>query len=237
LAANGTGAGSTKIARASLVDTVADHLRRDLVTGGIPPGEPIRVAPLEERFGVSHIPIREALRQLEAEGLVVSMPQRGAVAASVSLEEIGEIWDLRRLLEGQVVNRAARAATDADREAVREAVEAMRVEAEADINSLTFRESHTAFHRALVAPGSTRWIQDVLDRLWQGSERYIGLFTSFFPLVYDEFMKGHYELVEVFGEGDGDAMEKLLIEHIGHTEVDVREGYARATEAEPSSVS
>lgn len=207
------------------------------MTGAIPPGEAIRVAPLEERFEVSHIPIREALRQLEAEGLVVSMPQRGAVAASVSLDEIGEIWDLRRLLEGQVVNRATKAATDADRDVVRGAVEAMRVEAEADIGSLPFRESHTAFHRALVAPGSTRWIQDVLDRLWQGSERYIGLFTSFFQLDCDKFMREHYELVETFCRGDGDTMENLLLEHIGQTEVDVRNGYTRATEADPSSVS
>ena len=54
---------------------------------------------LEQCFGVSHIPIREAIRRLEAEGLVVNVPKRGAVAAGVSLEEFDDIYDLRRIIE------------------------------------------------------------------------------------------------------------------------------------------
>ena len=57
---------------------------------------------------MSHIPIREAIRRLEAEGLVVNVPKRGAVAAGVSLNELDDIYDLRRIIEPPVVERVGR---------------------------------------------------------------------------------------------------------------------------------
>ena len=71
-----------------MVDNVTERLRSALLAGEIAPGEPIRVAQLEKSFGVSHIPIREAVRRLEAEGLIVAEPQRAAVAAGVDLDDL-----------------------------------------------------------------------------------------------------------------------------------------------------
>lgn len=96
-----------RIRRSSLGDEIADRLRRQIMTGIIMPGQRIYSRDLQHDFGVSHIPIREALRSLEAEGLVHSTPSRGIVAANVGLEEPSEIWDLRRIVEGQVARRAA----------------------------------------------------------------------------------------------------------------------------------
>ena len=73
------------IRRTSIVDTVTERLRREILSGEIAPGGRIRVGELEKRFGVSHIPIREALRRLEAEGLVVTSPQRATLAAGIAL--------------------------------------------------------------------------------------------------------------------------------------------------------
>ena len=100
------------IQRVSLVDYAVERLRRDLLTGEIEPGERIRVTKLEKRFGVSHIPIREALQRLEAEGFVKTKPQHGTVAAGVDLEDLHGLYDVRRLIEGQVVHRAVLAASD-----------------------------------------------------------------------------------------------------------------------------
>src|SRR5919202_230298 len=94
------------IQRVSLVDGVTARLRSALLTGDIRPGERIRVTALEKRFGVSHIPIREALRRLETEGLVVTLPQRTAVAAGVDLDDLDGLYDLRRMIEGEVAERA-----------------------------------------------------------------------------------------------------------------------------------
>src|SRR5438477_9279569 len=94
------------IQRVSVVDDVTVRLRRALLAGEIRPGEPIKVAELEKAFGVSHIPIREAVRRLESEGLVVARPQRAAVAAGVDLHDLRGLYDLRRIVECDVIHRA-----------------------------------------------------------------------------------------------------------------------------------
>ena len=83
----------------SIQDVIEAELRERILVGDIEPGGRINVRQLEQHFGVSHIPIREAIHRLEAEGLVVNVPRRGAIAAGVSLKELDEIYDLRRILE------------------------------------------------------------------------------------------------------------------------------------------
>src|SRR3954469_14688048 len=99
------------IQRVSVVDDVTVRLRRALLAGEIKPGERIRVAELEKTFGVSHIPIREAFRRLEAEGMIIALPQRAAVAAGVDLEDLGGLYDLRRVIECEVIRRSVASMT------------------------------------------------------------------------------------------------------------------------------
>src|SRR5690242_17306398 len=101
--------GGEVIKRVSVVDDVTVRLRRALLAGEIRPGERINVAELEKSFGVSHIPIREAVRRLETEGLIVALPQRAAVAADVDLRDLGGLYDLRRIVECEVIERSVEA--------------------------------------------------------------------------------------------------------------------------------
>jgi DNA-binding GntR family transcriptional regulator len=75
----------------TMVDGITGRLRRAIITGTIRPGERIRVAELERKFGVSHIPIREALRRLQSEGFVEISPRRTTIAAGVDLEPIPKV--------------------------------------------------------------------------------------------------------------------------------------------------
>ena len=95
------------IRRVSVVDNVTARLRGALLAGEIRPGERIKVAELEKSFGVSHIPIREAVRRLEVEGLIVALPQRAAVAAGVDLDDLAGLYDLRRIVECDVILRSS----------------------------------------------------------------------------------------------------------------------------------
>ena len=112
------------IQRVSVVDTVTERLRHDLLAGEIKPGERIKFAELEKRFGVSHIPIREAVRSLEAEGLIITTPQKAAVAASVDLYDLSGLYDLRRIIECDVIHRSVDSMTAEQVDAVRAALEA-----------------------------------------------------------------------------------------------------------------
>src|SRR5215210_7203242 len=141
-------AGSETIQRVSVVDNVTVLLRRALLAGEIKPGERIRVAELEKSFGVSHIPIREAVRRLETEGLIVALPQRAAVAAGVDLDDLGGLYDLRRIVECDVILRSVDAMTDEQVESVRVALAALETVVQ-DHDSPDFWQLHRDFHWAL----------------------------------------------------------------------------------------
>lgn len=209
------------ITRVTLVDNVAERLRGDLVSGAIEPGERILVSALEKRFGVSHIPIREALRRLEAEGFVKTMPQRGTVAAEVDLDDLQGLYDLRRLLEGPVVRRAIEVATPADVAAMRAALAALEKVA-ADPRSPLFFKRHRDFHWSLLEPGANDWVRRVLDQVWLAAERYVRIFVS---ATVARAMREHRGLVAAAESGDAALTEQLLIAHLDGTERTVREAF------------
>jgi len=103
----------------TMVDGITERLRQAIITGTIRPGERIRVADLERKFGVSHIPIREALRRLQSEGFVEISPRRTTIAAGVDLNDLANIYDLRRIIELEIGRRSVSRMTKKDVEAVR----------------------------------------------------------------------------------------------------------------------
>lgn len=209
------------IQRVSMVDNVTERLRRALLAGDIKPGEPIRVAQLEKSFGVSHIPIREAVRRLEAEGLIIAEPQRAAVAAGVDLEDLGGLYDIRRIIECEVIRRSVARMNEEQVERVREALLALEAVAQ-DHDSPEFWDLHRDFHRALLEPGSTDWIRRVLDQVWLASQRYVRLFVS---ATFDDAMRDHRELLAACEARDDEHAERILRLHLDRTELVVRQAF------------
>lgn len=209
------------IQRVSVVDTVTDRLRRALLAGDIRPGERIKVAELERSFGVSHIPIREAVRRLEAEGLIVAVPQRAAVAAGVDVDDLSGVYDLRRIVECTVIERAVECMTDEQVDRIRVALEELESVA-ADHDAPLFWELHSDFHRALLEPGSTAWTKRILDQLWLASQRYVRLFVS---KTVDDAMRDHRELLSCCERRDSAGAAALLRLHLDRTELAVRQAF------------
>ena len=216
------------IQRVSMVDNVTERLRRDLLAGEIKPGERIKIAELEKRFGVSHIPIREAVRRLETEGLIVAMPQRAAVAASVDLDDLSGLYDLRRIIECEVIRRSAEAMTPEQVNAVRSALETLEAVAN-DHDSPRFWDLHRDFHWALLEPGATAWIERVLDQIWLASQRYVRLFVS---ETVDDAMRDHRALLDCCEQRDGAGAAELLRRHLDRTELAVRKAFVPTDESE-----
>ena len=222
-------AASDPILRVTLVDEIAERLRYRLMVGAIKPGTRILARELEREYRVSHIPIREALRRLEAQGVVTCGPHGQTIAARVGADELTEIWDARRLLETQVGRRAAGAFNPEQTAEVEAALAALRRETR-DARSQAFLEAHRRFHWAILAPGGGEWLQRLLNQLWQGSDRYIQLFTRSGPFRRDYFMEQHTELSNASRTNDADALEVAVLKHITETEREVQAGYMRAWE-------
>ncbi|MFN8131073.1 MAG: GntR family transcriptional regulator [Solirubrobacteraceae bacterium] len=110
-----TGTQSTpgaELAGRALVDHIAQQIQMQIMTGELAPGERLRQEALAEEFGVSRTPVREALRQLQASGLLEVEPRRGAVVRGPSVRDIREAYFLRAELEGIAAELAAEAITD-----------------------------------------------------------------------------------------------------------------------------
>ena len=107
-------ASDSAIPRTSLTMAVAERLRDQIIRGEIPEGAQLRQDAIASQYRVSRIPVREALRQLDAEGLIEIVHNRGAIVPALSPEDIGEIFSIRALLEPEVLKLSIPRLTEQD---------------------------------------------------------------------------------------------------------------------------
>lgn len=105
---------------------VHNRIRDDVASGYFRPGERLKERQLAELYGVSRVPVREALRQLEKEGFVDTLPRRGVVVRTLTPEDLQDLYDVREALESQVMRLAARRATPADKECLQDLISRAR---------------------------------------------------------------------------------------------------------------
>src|SRR5262245_51468506 len=118
----------------SVTDRIADSLRKRIVSGDLAPGAPVRQDHVASEFGASHVPVREAFRRLEAQGLLISMPRRGVRVAALDRSVVLEVTAMRAALEALALRKAGPNLTSDDVDAARRALEAG--EASSDVTAL-----------------------------------------------------------------------------------------------------
>jgi DNA-binding GntR family transcriptional regulator len=133
--------------------------------------EPLRQDALADELGVSRIPVREALRQLEAEGLVTFSPHRGAVVSSLSLEEIDELFQLRADIECELLRRAVPVMTTEQLDRANDVLDEFEDALQAG-EATRWGPLNWHFHAALYAPANRNFTMGVLQKLHQHSDRY-----------------------------------------------------------------
>ena len=159
------------VTRHTVAGATVDGIRERILDRTYPEGEQLRQDVLAADLGVSRIPVREALRQLEAEGLVTFSPHRGAVVSSLSIAEIEELFALRAKLESEILRRAVPLLTDQDFERAEEildeydaAFRARDVAAWGDLN--------WQFHSTLFSAAHRPVTLGVVERLHLHTNRY-----------------------------------------------------------------
>lgn len=192
---------------------VHEELRGDILGGRCRPGARLREEEVAERFGLSRTPVREALRRLEADGLVVVTPRRGAEVVRWRDDDIAELVELRALLEGHAARRAA-VVGGVDLVALRELCERMEAHAEArderaadEITRLNM-ELHRAVHRA-----AGRLLPDLLARLIDVPV-VRRTFHTYSAAELRRSCGQHRELLEALAAGDGDWAAAVMQSHI-----------------------
>lgn len=196
----------------SLVDAITERLRADILSGRIRPGERLRSRQLEEQLEVSHIPIREALRRLEGEGLVQNIPQRGAVVTLISLEELPDLYVLRKFVESHAAQRALPLLPERAAEAtgLLEQLAAMPEE----WMSPKYAELHTRFHWLTIEQGATPTMAHVIRHLRQTTERHLAQFRGALPFA----AKDHRRILAAAKGGNGEELANAIVAHLEHSE-------------------
>jgi DNA-binding GntR family transcriptional regulator len=190
-------------------DVIAAELREEILRGEIPPGAALRQEALAARFSVSRIPVREALRALERDGLVEVHPNRGAFVIRLTAAAIVENTELRMLIEGDLVERSVRSMSDADIEAVAAAAAA----AAAAARTPKWSEADRQFHQTLYLPAGRPQQLALVLALRRAVERYWAIYRRL-PARTDEWMEDHRALADACRARDPLAAKRVLVDHV-----------------------
>ncbi|MQA82080.1 MAG: FCD domain-containing protein [Streptosporangiales bacterium] len=191
----------------TLKEVVAGRLRHAIFSGGLKPNQRIDQDLMAMEFGVSKLPVREALISLENEGLVISVPRRGCFVAPLTREDVYDHYVLIGLVEGRAASRAATRMTDEDLALLRDLLDqfnrATDPEEQGRLNFL--------FHRHINRTGASRRLRSVLRQL-----------TSTMPAKFYEFARDwenkarreHETIFAALSSRSADASEKAMVAHI-----------------------
>ncbi len=201
-----------RLKRRSIPAEVADSLRQRILGGELQEGMQLRQDSLAREYGVSRIPVREALRRLEAEGLVTIEPHKGATVSGLGLDEIAQLYALRACLEGELAERAVRRLRPTHLDAMTAALDAYATalgqEQIGEWGTLNWR-----FHLALLeAAERPLWLEE-LRGINDRTERYVRLQLALTGAL-DKARDDHEGILEHARAGDAQATGRLMRQHI-----------------------
>lgn len=193
---------------------IADLLRTAILRGEYLPGSRIRQEDVAQRFGASRVPVREAFRTLEADGLVTLVANTGAYVSRLTLAECDEVYQTRELVEPLLLRYAMPGITPELIDRLDDL--ASRMQATPDVEE--FLQLDREFHLGSYAPAQTAVLGDLVGRLWNTTQHYRRAFTLLLDehsarVVHDQ----HHMLVAALREGDGEEAERVLASHIRRT--------------------
>ncbi|MEZ4605688.1 MAG: GntR family transcriptional regulator [Deinococcales bacterium] len=187
---------------------IADSLTNAMLLGKLKSGQQLKQDELAKEFGVSKIPIREALLQLEGRGLVNIIPNRGAVVSSLSPDEVKEIYDMRIALESLALRRAIPNMTEGDFETL----EMLNRRLEHETPVTNWIDLDWQFHYSLYAPSNMPRLIKLSRELQINVSRYLSL-----GLLKESYRQGslkeHQTLIEACRQRDADEAIAILEHH------------------------
>ncbi len=197
----------------TLAERAFETLHAAIITGRLRPGDRLRIEELAELLQMSPMPIREAVRRLDAAGLVENIPHRGARVTQLSITDLAEVYEARLALEVLAIRRAAQRFSPAQATETRRALD--------DLNHMTDDNSeatsavHEAFHFALYDAADSAWLLRLIRPVWETSERYCLEFPACRQLVARA--AEHRELLDACAANDPDRAERALTHHLATT--------------------
>lgn len=197
---------------------VADRLRSDIVEGRLKPGEWLRQERLAQEYGVSQMPIREAFKELAAEGLVEHVPYRGVRVVEFSADDVADLYAQRGFLEGMAARAAATQITPAELEELQSLLNQMAQRLGPE-HLTEYRALNRRFHQIIYEASHRAYLIRTLNQLWDAFPNMLwGNFaqTAAEPLPDRNLndVEEHQAILEALTRHDPAAAEQLIRQHI-----------------------
>jgi len=186
-------------------------LRTSIMRCELRPGDRLIIDDVSRQLGVSHIPVREALHQLQSDGLVINVPHAGATVAPISPNDVSEVFSLMEGLERIALRIAASSITTEQLDELRAAVATMD-EAVADGDGERWADLNSLFHRQIARMAGMDLLADFTDRTldqWERVRRYYNILSGRINRAQDQ----HHELLEALAAQDIARLEHLSTIH------------------------
>jgi DNA-binding GntR family transcriptional regulator len=193
----------------SMAGRIARALSDRIVSGLLSPGERLRQDHIAEEFQASHVPVREAFRKLEAQGLVVSKPRCGVRVSDVDPAMVDEVTEMRAAMESLALSHALPRLREADLDAARQAL----VEGEASDQIAVWEAANRRFHLAITTPCAMPRLMALISDLHRSGARF--LFATWKQLDWQpRSATEHRAILDAITRRDGDAARALLEAHV-----------------------
>ncbi|AFS77231.1 transcriptional regulator, GntR family [Gottschalkia acidurici 9a] len=197
-----------------LRDIVFETLREAILSGKLKPGERVMEVQLAEKLGVSRTPVREAIRKLELEGLLVMIPRKGAYVADVSIKDVLNVLEIRASLEGLAASLAAERITDDEIKELKEKAKEFE-QMSKENNKEGMIQKDTEFHNVLLNASRNDKLVNIVEGLGDQVQRFrVIYFTEY---KNDENIKiEHSRIVDAISKRDSEKADEVAQEHIGN---------------------
>ena len=195
-----------------LRDVVFNTLRQAILKGELKPGERLMEIALAERLGVSRTPIREAMRKLELEGLVVMIPRRGAQVANITEKDLNDVLEVRIALENVAIEKACKNMTDEDMSRLWVAAKSFE-HTIGEGNLVKLAEADVAFHEIIYQASDNKRLIQTLNNLREQIYRYRVEYLKDGE-TRDVLVREHEERTRAIRERDVERAQKISFQHI-----------------------
>ncbi|WIV12276.1 GntR family transcriptional regulator [Proteiniborus sp. MB09-C3] len=199
-----------------LREIVFESIREAILDGRLKPGERVMEIQLAEKLGVSRTPVREAIRKLELEGLLIMEPRKGAYVADVSLKDVVDVLEVRSSLEGLAASLAAIRASEEEIQLLREkSTQFKECIEKSDVQGMINKD--TEFHEVILQAAKNKKLTSIIESLREQVQRFrVTYFTEYNMTTY--LVKEHQNVLDAIESRNSEKANEYAQKHIENIE-------------------
>lgn len=214
-----------ELSQLTVKNLLIERIRNEIIRGNFAPGQRLRLRDLADQFKVSTQPIREALNDLESEGLVQAEPRKGAVVTKLTPEELRDIYDIRAALEAMATRLAVPHVTAATLTQLNDTIQEMDRQLGQVVELVRL---NSAFHMTLYAVSGRKHLYDLIETLRHRTSHYLHAYMidlGGMPLAQEE----HRAILTACRKGDVEQASAIMHKHVAEVGQSIIEYVQRTT--------